>query len=119
MSASNLQSGAKALTNQQVTTWERVQPWDEITYWFSGIYKIVSYRDGEFLAYFIPDHYLNWGDYVSPPPDNGRYSKCWSSLETAKAACETHAAKHTPKPRTVKRAAEIKATLPSAGGAEK
>lgn len=99
-------------------TWTKVQPRDaNITYWFSGIYKIVSYRAGEFLAYYMPEHYQNWGDHVSTPPDIGnRGDKCWASLERAQAACGVHAATHTPKSRTLKRAAEITAALSS--GAE-
>lgn len=83
--------------------WTRIEPW----YWIAGIYKVVSYREGEFFAYYMPDHYKNWGDYVSQPPDNGRYSKCWSSFESAEAACVEHSKRHTPKPKTVKRAAEV------------
>lgn len=84
---------------------------DELTYWVSGIYKIVSYRSGEFHAYFIQDFCQNWGDHPEVETDNGKYGKCWSSLSRAKAACQRHAKSYTPKAHTVKRAAEIKAHL--------
>ena len=89
----------------------KIQPYgpDAYTYWISGIYKIVSYRRGEYLAYYIPDRYKNWGDYVSKPPHCGMYGDCWPSLKSAKGACEIHAASHTPAEKTITRAAEIQA----------
>lgn len=80
-------------------------------YWISGIYKITSWDRGEYHAFFIRDGMSNWGDYVATRPDHGENQRCWKSLRSAKAACEEHAKGHTPKPATVKRAAEIKATL--------
>jgi hypothetical protein len=94
-------------------TFTRIKPYgdDAYTYWISGIYKIVSYRAGEFLAFYIRDDHQNWGDYVSPPPDNGKHGKCWSTLKAAKSACAEHAKTHSATAKTVKRAAEIKAAL--------
>lgn len=86
------------------------------TYWISGIYKIVSYRRGEYHAYFIRDGDKNWGWDVSIPPDYGKHGPCWKHLKAAKAACEEHAKTHTPSRATVKRAAEIKAKLEKTEG---
>src|ERR1700722_3506332 len=93
--------------------WTRIKPYgeDAYTYWISGVYKVVSYQAGAYHAYFIPDHYDNWGDHVSPPPDNYEHGKCWKMLEPAKAACEAHSRKHIPAPKTVRRAAEVKASM--------
>lgn len=93
--------------------WTKIKPYgeDAYTYWISGIYKITSYREGEYLAFFIQDHYKNWGDHPSSPPDTGEYGKCWNSFEKAAKACVDHSLRHTPKPATVTRALEIKATL--------
>jgi hypothetical protein len=94
-------------------TFTRIKPYgdDAYTVWISGIYKIVSYRAGEFHAYFIQDFCQNWGDHPEVETDNGKHGKCWSSMSRAKAACERHANGYTPKANTVKRAAEIKASL--------
>lgn len=59
-------------------------------YWFRGIYKITSYRSGEYLAFYLPPHLPNWGDFVSPPPDQGKHNRCWKTLKAAKAACAEH-----------------------------
>jgi len=71
------------------------------TYWISGIYKIVSYTRGGFNAYYIQDGSSNWGMRVDPGIES------YPDLEQAKAACDKHEAKHNPKPRTIRRAAEI------------
>ena len=89
----------------------KINPYEDVSYWISGIYKIVSYRAGEFHAYYMPDHYKNWGDHPEPETDNGKYGTCWSTLKKAKEACERHARNHQPKPATVKRAAEVMAHL--------
>ena len=91
----------------------KIKPYgdDAYTCWISGIYKIVSYRKGEYLAFYIPDRYPNWGDYVQPPPDNSQHGKCWKSLGSARAACKQHAASHVPSVYTVKRAEAIKKAL--------
>lgn len=96
-----------------VEKWTQIKPYgdDAYTYWISGIYKIVSYRDGEYLVFFIQDYHDNWGDHVSPPPDNNQHGKCWLNFDAAKNACDLHAASYTPKPKTIKRAAEIKNAL--------
>ena len=95
--------------------WTKINPFgpDAYAYWISGIYKIVSYNDGEYLAYFIPDHYNNWGDQVSKPPDDAKQqgSKCWKTLQSAKDACARHAAAHRPAPKTVARAEDIRTCL--------
>jgi hypothetical protein len=98
--------------------WTKIKMYSDSdhTYWISGIYKVVSYGDpGSFWAYYIVDGYQNWGDHPSAPPDqNFRGWKCWSTLEAAQSACEHHAKTHTPKPRTIERAAELKAEFVAA-----
>lgn len=96
-------------------TFTRIQPRDNYTVWLSGIYKIVSYRPMEYLAFYLVDGASNWGDHVSAPPHEGKFGKCWRTLRMAKAACEAHAKVHQPKAATVRRAGEIKATLEGAG----
>lgn len=96
--------------------WTHILPYgpDAYAYWIAGIYKIVTYNGEEFHAYFIPDHYKNWGDHVSTPPNPTKYTHgglCWPSLESAQAACGEHASRYTPKPSTAKRAKEIKEEL--------
>lgn len=94
---------------------KKIEPYDgAYTYWVAGIYKIVSYRRGQYHAYFIQDHARNWGDHVEKPPHqfhiaNGMYSSGWKSLREAQAACRRHARSYTPAPATVERAAEITA----------
>lgn len=80
---------------------------DQYTLWISGIYKIVSYRKGEYLAFFIQEWFNNWGDYVSPPPHDGKFNKCWKTLTAAKQACKDHARGYKPSVKTVKRAAAL------------
>lgn len=85
---------------------------DAYAYWISGIYKIVSYRPGEYHAYYIPEHFNNWGNCTEPAPSlNINGCRAWESLKAAKDSCERHALKHTPSQYTVRRAAEIKAAL--------
>jgi hypothetical protein len=89
--------------------WTTISLYDgTMTYWISGIYKIVCYdNQPAFHAYYIRDSEKNWGWYVCHPPVQfGDYS-CWSSLESAKRDCELHSQSHTPKASTVRRAAEI------------
>lgn len=90
--------------------WIEIQPYGKEGYkwWISGIYKIVSYGEGEYSAFYILDGKKNWGDYVSPPPHNGKYGKIWNSLEAAMKACSKHATSHSPKPSTQQRAAFLK-----------
>jgi len=93
---------------------EKVEPYGpaSYTYWICGIYKIVSYRRGEYSAFFIQDWFENWGDHVAPPPDIGKdRNKCWRSMRSAEAACRKHARNYEPLPKTIKRAAEIKAAM--------
>jgi hypothetical protein len=79
--------------------------------YISGIYRVTWYRPGQYLAFYIVDGQKNWGDFVAPPPDRSADGgHCWLSLEAAMQACSDHAAKHEPKPATVKRAAELLAT---------
>ena len=96
-------------------TWVKLKLSDSnIRYWIWGIYKVVSYRSGEYYAYFIQDHQDNWGDYVSPPPDPSkaiRGDMCWKSLASAKRACVNHAKTHTPALRTTNRAERLLAVL--------
>lgn len=82
---------------------------DSYPYWISGIYKIVSYRKRSFHAYFIQNNQKTWGDSVETSPDRDPVTgnNCWRTLKAAKAACERHAAEYTPKPKTIKRAAEL------------
>jgi hypothetical protein len=91
----------------------RIQPFgpDAYTWWFSGIYKIVSYRKGEYLAFYIREGDQNWGWHVSEPPDTGKHGQCCSTLKAAKGACAEHAKKHKPSNKTVRRAAEIKESV--------
>jgi hypothetical protein len=94
--------------------WNEIKTWGgDVTYWISGIYKIVNYGDADtFFAYYMPDYYKNWGDHPSTPPDtNFRQYKCWATLESAQLACERHQQTHTPKPATVKRAAEVESSF--------
>jgi hypothetical protein len=102
------------MTKHIEKTWTRIKPYgseDEHTYWISGIYKITSYRPGEYLAFFIQDHFNNWGDHPSKPPHDGEYGKCWKTLKAAQADCVTHAKNHKPALRTIQRAAELKASI--------
>ena len=91
-------------------TFQRIMIYGPDSYpcWICGIYKVVSYDKRVFYAYFIQDHQKTWGDYVETPParDSVTGNDCWRTLKDAKAACERHAAKYTPKPKTVKRAVE-------------
>jgi hypothetical protein len=81
---------------------------DAYVYWYSGIYKIVSYGKGSYHAYFIQEWFDNWGDHVSAPPDlDNQNHPCWRTLNAAKAACREHASNYTPSDTIVKRAAEI------------
>jgi hypothetical protein len=92
--------------------WTRIKPYgpDAYTYWVKGIYKIVSYNPGEYHAYYIPDRYDNWGENVAPPPYRNHIGNgYWPALGAAIAACDEHAKTHRPKPKTVRRAAELKA----------
>ena len=77
--------------------------------WISGIYKVLTYNGEQFHAYYICDHYKNWGDNPSKPPlrDRDTTNGYWPSLESAQTTCEVHAQTYTPKPKTVKRAAEL------------
>lgn len=89
-----------------------IKPYDEdsctsCTYWISGIYKIVSYEPGEYYAFYIPDHFYNWGNFVSQPPHLGKHGHVWNSFDAAVNSCIAHADCHKPKDKTVKRAAEI------------
>lgn len=98
--------------------WVRLAPYgeDSYIYWFNGIYKIVHYqtRPGNtplWHAYYIPDHYKNWGDNVGKPATypigQGMTTTGWESLEKAMTVCEEHAETYTAKPSTLKRAGEI------------
>jgi len=97
----------------------KVQPYGPGTsHWICGIYKITSYRRGEYHAYFIQEWAKNWGDHVCTPPDRYpphtpvqqvRDKGCWRTLARAKASCVEHAKSYTPSNKIVKRAAEIKA----------
>jgi hypothetical protein len=91
--------------------WTEIKMYDNaFTYWVSGIYKVVSYEPDTFFAYYIVDGCKNWGDHPSTPPVlNFRKWRCWNSLESAQQACENHSKIHTPKPKTIARAAELKA----------
>lgn len=89
--------------------WTHILPYgsDSYSFWFNGIYKIVSYEDGEYHAFYMPEHFDNWGDYVSAPPSRNKNGLCWESLEDAQRACEMHAKNHQPKAKTIARAASI------------
>lgn len=80
-------------------------------YHFCGIYKIVSYREGEYLAFYIVDGQKNWGDFVSKPPSGSGVNRYWPTLLSAMVACAEHATKHKPSKATIARAAEIVASL--------
>jgi len=75
--------------------------------WHSGIYHIVCYSSGEFHAYYIPEHFDNWGNHVSSPPDFINGNKCWRTLTRAKQACVKHAKTHKPSQRITNRALQI------------
>ena len=90
--------------------WKKISVTDSMTYWIWGIYKIVSYRPGEYYAYFIQDHQKNWGDHPEPPPARSKVIQgqgCWQSFASARRCCERHSITHTPAPRTVARAEEL------------
>ena len=93
----------------------RIKPFgeDAYTYWIDGIYKIVSYHDRQYHAYFIQEWFDNWGDNVEKPPLTDRWtgSGYWPTLKDAKAACARHAAKYQPSQKTINRAAKIKTSL--------
>lgn len=95
--------------------WNEIKPYgnsDPWTYWVSGIYKIVTYDDTFFQAYYIREGEKNWGWYVCEPPYlNDKGYKCWSSLGSAKSSCEIHSLTHKPKPATIRRASEVEAAL--------
>lgn len=97
-------------------TFTKIQPYGpgSYIYWIDGIYKIVSYRPREYFAYFIQDHFDNWGDSVGNETDTFNHGPGfvfvgWKTLKGAKAACKAHAKKHTPAPKTAARAASLKA----------
>lgn len=94
-------------------TFTKIQPFgaNAYTYWISGIYKIVSYEKGEYLAFYIPDYYNNWGNHVAEPPRNGKHGKVWDSFKAATDACKDHARYNRPSDGTIQRAARIKADL--------
>ncbi len=93
----------------------KVQPYGPTayTYWISGIYKIVSYRKGEYSAYFIQELARNWGDHVCKPPHNpparlySNHGNCWNTLKSAKADCEQHAKQYQPSKAIANRAIDI------------
>ena len=92
--------------------WEKVQPYGpdaDTTYWVRGIYKVVSYRPGNYHAYFIPEGIANWGDYVTRPPDKSARDgyPCWRTLRAAKSACSLHARSYAPSSKTQARAREV------------
>ena len=75
--------------------------------WISGIYKIRSYSDSRYYAYYMHDSDKNWGWHVSEPPCAYNFCRYWPTLEAAKVACEEHAKNYTPKPATIRRALEV------------
>jgi hypothetical protein len=77
------------------------------TYWISGIYKVVSYRPGEYQAYFIQEWFDNWGDNVGQPPIQNNGQSYYKTRKQAEAAIKRHAKHYTPSTKIVKRAAEI------------
>jgi hypothetical protein len=91
--------------------WTMIKPYagDDTVYWIAGIYKVSTYDGAHFHAYFIQDHYKNWGDNPSKPPmsGNGYHSPFWPSLALAMDACKVHARTYTPKPHTVRRSDEL------------
>ncbi len=95
--------------------WTEIKPYkddpDGYTVWISGIYKIVSYRPGEYLAFFIQPWFNNWGDHVCAPPHDLKYGKGWKTLAQAKADCVKHSKTHEAGEGTIKRAAEIMADM--------
>jgi len=86
-----------------INDWTKVRLYglEGYTYWVSGIYKVVSYDQGGFNGYYIKDGSTNWGMRVDPAVES------YPDLESAKAACDRHEAKHAPKPKTIRRAREI------------
>ena len=89
-------------------SFKKVRPWTGVTYWFCGIYKIVVYDNhpDEFAAYYLKDGDMNWGMYVSKPPDRGHVGyACWSTMRSAIQACEEHQRlSQTPTTRQTRRA---------------
>lgn len=96
--------------------WTQVIPYapdTSMTYWFSGIYKIVKYQSNPKIwhCYYLPDGYKNWGENVGQPNrypiGNGMTTKGWPTLLRAQKEAAKHAETYTPKPATAARAAEI------------
>lgn len=119
----SIDKAVEALQYQESQTcyepaWTKVKPYsnDKMFYWFSGIYKIVTYGPRDYgpqvyHAYFIKDGCSNWGDNVGNPPShsigNGMSVTGWLSLEDAQAVCLKDKQTRKPSSRTSKRAAEI------------
>jgi hypothetical protein len=89
------------------------------TYWISGIYKVVRYRAGEYYAFYIPEGWKNWGNYVAQSDDKVAckghcgsarctgWHNAWPTLRQAQKACREHAKNHMPSDTTLIRAKEI------------
>lgn len=99
--------------------WIKISPYgkDAYTYWFNGVYKIVSYNKGQYHAFLIENGDKNWGNYFCNPPETFhnphacKPSKGWTTLKDAKLSCRNHSKDYQPTPKTVKRALEIQTTL--------
>ena len=92
--------------------WEKITEYTHPEY-FSGIYKITSYRwhnNGPvkqyYQAYYIPDGYKHWGNYV----DRSQQYDKMLTLKQCKALCEAHAQEHTPSKATITQAEKAKNT---------
>jgi hypothetical protein len=93
--------------------WTEISLYDgEMTYWISGIYKVVRYNPDEYYAYYITPIQSNWGDRVGKPPCRRRDgNEYYDSLQSAQDACRNHSLTYAPERKTVRRALEIKEQL--------
>jgi hypothetical protein len=88
--------------------WQKITLYDgETIYWICGVYKVVSYRPGEYVGYYFRDGDRNWGWRVAEPPTRGEFCNVWPTLESAQRACEIHSETHEPSLKTIGRAGEV------------
>ena len=93
--------------------WKTIQPYgkDGYTYWISGIYKIVSYQQGQYVPYCIGEGDKNFGVHIGHPYSYGKNGKFWETFKDAADECEYHASIHVPSKSTLKIAEKIHESL--------
>lgn len=84
--------------------WEKVT-WFGGVHYVSGIYKLSSYTydrggyvDRYWQAYYIPERFENWGNFVEPENQHNKRP----TLAEAKAMCKRHAAEYVPSKRQLR-----------------